>query len=197
VIPPLQEPAARAVLRCHPATPSTDVTGIEALASWRAGRSLELSYLLRGKVQRVALPAAATACFADRLWQHTCFEAFIADPQGGYCELNLSPSSQWAVYRFAGYRAGMTPLHLASPPHVTLQVEPDELRLTARVDLSGLAWVRDDAMLKLALCAVIEAVDGSVSYWALAHPAGKPDFHHPEGLALQLPPPPPHTKGSQ
>ena len=44
--------------------------------------------------------------------------------------------------------------------------------------------------------AVIEAVDGSVSYWALAHPAGKPDFHHPDGFALQLPPPP-HTKGSQ
>src|SRR3546814_3736372 len=33
---------------------------------------------------------------------------------------------------------------------------------------------------KLALSAVIEELDGTKSYWALAHPPGKPDFHHPD-----------------
>ena len=39
----------------------------------------------------------------------------------------------------------------------------------------------------LGLSAVIEEADGNVSYWALAHPPGKPDFHHSDCLALELP----------
>jgi hypothetical protein len=33
---------------------------------------------------------------------------------------------------------------------------------------------------------VIEDADGSLSYWALAHPPGRPDFHHTEAFALDL-----------
>jgi len=39
---------------------------------------------------------------------------------------------------------------------------------------------------KLALSAVIEEIDGTKSYWALAHPPGKPDFHHPDCFTLTL-----------
>ena len=39
----------------------------------------------------------------------------------------------------------------------------------------------------LALSAVIERVDGSISYWALRHPSDKPDFHHPDSFVLDLP----------
>lgn len=38
-----------------------------------------------------------------------------------------------------------------------------------------------------AISAVIEEADGTKSYWALAHPPGKPDFHHPDGFVLALP----------
>ena len=40
-----------------------------------------------------------------------------------------------------------------------------------------------------AICAVIEEADGTKSYWALAHPPGAPDFHHPDCFVLDLPPP--------
>ena len=40
---------------------------------------------------------------------------------------------------------------------------------------------------KLALSAVIETVDGAKTYWALAHPSDKPDFHHPDSFVLDLP----------
>jgi hypothetical protein len=33
---------------------------------------------------------------------------------------------------------------------------------------------------------VIEESDGTKSYWALAHPAGPPDFHDPTCFALDL-----------
>jgi hypothetical protein len=34
---------------------------------------------------------------------------------------------------------------------------------------------------------VIEETNGRLSYWALAHPPGKPDFHHSDCFALELP----------
>jgi hypothetical protein len=40
---------------------------------------------------------------------------------------------------------------------------------------------------RLGLSAVIEATDGTISYWALAHPSDKPDFHHPDSFVLELP----------
>jgi len=44
---------------------------------------------------------------------------------------------------------------------------------------------------RIGLSAVIEETDGTKSYWALRHPPGKPDFHHPDCFALTLGAPPP------
>ena len=45
-----------------------------------------------------------------------------------------------------------------------------------------------NASWRLGLSAVIEDTSGGKSYWALAHPPGKPDFHHADCFALELPP---------
>jgi hypothetical protein len=55
-------------------------------------------------------------------------------------------------------------------------------------------------MLSLALSAVVEERNGALSYWALRHSPGKPDFHHPEAFALELAPPagtPPQAGGER
>jgi hypothetical protein len=39
---------------------------------------------------------------------------------------------------------------------------------------------------QLGLTAVVEAADGSLSYWALRHPVARPDFHHRDGFAQTL-----------
>ena len=44
-----------------------------------------------------------------------------------------------------------------------------------------------DADGRLGLSVVIETLDGAISYWALAHPSEKPDFHHPDSFILTLP----------
>jgi hypothetical protein len=41
-------------------------------------------------------------------------------------------------------------------------------------------------MWRLGLSAIIEEASGQRSYWALAHPPGKPDFHHPDSFALEV-----------
>ncbi len=41
----------------------------------------------------------------------------------------------------------------------------------------------------LGLSAVIQEVDGTKSYWALAHAPGPPDFHNPDCFIATLPAP--------
>jgi hypothetical protein len=43
--------------------------------------------------------------------------------------------------------------------------------------------------LAVALSAVVEERDGTLSYWARRHPPGRPDFHHAEAFADRLEPP--------
>jgi hypothetical protein len=161
------------------------VRGIDA--GVRKGRSAELvfQYLLRGDLSRVRVPAAQQVSVrADGLWQHTCFEAFNVDPElPGYHEINFSPSRQWAAYRFSGYREGMSPADVTSLPAIDVRCFDDRLELDATLQFASLQTART---LKLALTAVVEDDSGRLSYWALRHAPGKPDFHHPNGFVLEL-----------
>lgn len=149
--------------------------------------ALVLMYTVRGQVAAVALPREAAAARADGLWQHTCFEAFVRGLQSkGYWEFNLSPSREWAAYRFGAYREGMALEVAVVDPQIWVQREESELRLYATVGLSGIEALAANEDWRLGLSAVIEDKNGDKSYWALAHPAGKPDFHHPDSLVLTL-----------
>jgi hypothetical protein len=149
---------------------------------------LELRYRVEGDFGRLIVPAQATSRRADKLWQHTCFEAFIAeeDMALGYREFNFAPSTEWAIYQFSGYRHGMTVLDIEQSPSIAVQRIEDRLTLTARVDLEPLSDLDRNRRLRLAVSAVIEESDGRISYWALAHPSGKPDFHHADGFVVTL-----------
>ncbi|MDQ1153168.1 DOMON-like domain-containing protein [Brevundimonas sp. SORGH_AS_0993] len=145
----------------------------------RAGGVLSLEYVLAGPVERVMQPPPAQRVRTDGLWQATCFEVFVRTA-GGYVEYNLSPSGAWAAYRFDGYREGMRALEMPAPFIVT-RMAAGRFVLTADVILP------EDAGAATGLAAVIQGVDGAIAYWALAHPSDKPDFHHPDSFALELP----------
>lgn len=164
-------------LHTHPSTPRPDLS-LDVQAR-RAGRTLSLEYRLGGAVNAVLWPAPAPRVRTDELWRTTCFEAFAGHPSD-YVEYNLSPSGAWAAYGFDGYRAGMRPLDQAAPMIVTRHA--DRLfALTADVTLpEGFSG-------RLGLTAVIETLDGRISYWALAHPSDNPNFHHPDSFVLELP----------
>ena len=161
------------------------VRGIDA--GVRKGRLGELvfQYVLWGELSGVRVPAAQQAAArADGLWKHTCFEAFIVDPaMPGYHELNFSPSREWAAYRFSGYREGMSPADVTVPPVIDVRHLDDRLELDATLQIASLQEART---LKLALTAVVEDDSGTLSYWALRHAPGKPDFHHTDGFVLEL-----------
>ena len=164
---------------------SGETYGVFAEIELGPGPTVRLRYRLRGDLEQVAIAARAPSRRLDGLWERTCFEAFVA-PEGGnrYAEINVAPSTEWAVYGFEGYRLGMRPLDLAREPAVTVSREADELRVTADVDLSALTdapwpW-------RVGLCAVVAHTRGSRSYWALAHPQSKPDFHDAKGFIVRL-----------
>jgi hypothetical protein len=128
------------------------------------------------------LPPMVAAAGADELWRHTCFEAFVrpsADP--GYYEFNFSPSTQWAAYRFDSYRSGMRVATEIDAPRIEMRSTAESYTLQAALEFVGLA-----SLLHLGLSAVLEETNGGKSYWALAHPPGKPDFHHADCFALEL-----------
>lgn len=176
---------AKRRLIAHPDFPRPAIEAFDIELS-RAGETmLSIAYLIAGDVAALLTPAPAIPARRDELWRHTCFEAFIQDGDG-YAEVNLSPSGEWAAYRFDGYRAGMRAAAIAAPPVIATAVEPRRLIVRAAIDLAGLIA---PGPARIGLSAVIEAKDGSKSYWALAHPEGKPDFHHRACFAIELPAP--------
>jgi hypothetical protein len=174
-------------LACHSDTDTRAIEGIEADVSWTRTNTLALTYALKGNLTRLHIPPPQTPRRADRLWEHTCFEAFVSvKGSSEYYEFNFAPSGEWAVYGFQHYRNG-TPLEderLA--PKITVHSVARGLDLYALVRLDSLPAIPPRARLRVALSAVVEEKDGLLSYWALNHPPGKPDFHHPDAFVLEL-----------
>lgn len=165
-----------AALERHPASRCAALRGIEASVSRGPGGELKVAYVLEGEIDRLLVPEPRAPRAAERLWQHTCCELFVArDGAPGYREFNFSPSGEWAAYAFARCRDG-GPLSIPDP---RIAVK----RSTARLELTA-AVPADPGKLRIGLSVVVE--EDEISYWALRHPAGKPDFHHPDAFALRL-----------
>jgi len=174
------------LLRPHPDSIGPAGIRVEAEASRTGPRALSLRYRLAGPPGALRIPARAPPERADGLWKHTCFEAFIGGLDGDdYCELNLAPSTRWAAYRFDAWRRGMAPADIPAPRIEVLSAE-DGVALEAELDLGAVGDLPAAGAWRLGLSAVVEDAEGRISYFALAHPPGKPDFHHPDGFALKL-----------
>lgn len=153
----------------------------------RRSGSLLLQYELRGNLAEMLLPEQTAAPLRrPDLWQTTCFEFFVAVRDSPRCwEINLSPSGDWNVYAFAGYRAGMheEPAFAALP--FAVRRSPACVQLAVAFALETI--VSADQPVSLAVSTVIKDRNGRSSYWALTHCGPKPDFHLREGFVLTLP----------
>jgi hypothetical protein len=178
----------RHVLKRHPDSRCAAAARVEVDVGRPRAGNLVLSYTVTGKMSDIRMPSAMPPARTDDLWQHTCFEAFIRVSSGvEYYEFNFAPSTQWAAYRFSGYRSGVVAAEIATPA-IELRSLPDSATLQASLDLTRLPDLQRDASWRLGLSALIEDQSGGMSYWALAHPPGKPDFHHGDCFALEFSP---------
>ena len=174
----------RVFLECHASTPAVAVRRIQASVS-RSANSLSVSYVVEGDIAQLRIPPPGVQRIAGRLWQHTCCEIFIAR-RGlpAYHEFNFAPSGEWAGYGFERYREGAAPNEEAINPRIRVQRAAGRLEVDATIRLDRLQLAQP--ALSVGLCAVIEDARGSLSYWALKHPPGKPDFHQRDAFALEL-----------
>jgi hypothetical protein len=171
----------------HEQTPTDAVRSIAARVRRSLGGVLRMEYVIDGDLHRLRIPAPGPSRPVIGLWEHTCVEAFIArNGDTAYHELNCAPSGEWAIFAFRGYRDSAPLPDDVPAPEITAHHTPERLELDVVVRLSGLSATYADARLRLALSAVIEEEDGRLSYWALRHPPGKPDFHHPKAFVLAL-----------
>jgi hypothetical protein len=176
-----------AQLHCHVETPCENVASVESQLHYTPDGDLSMSYVLKGRVDLLRVPAPVPPRRKDGLWHRTCFEAFIAvKGTASYYEFNFSPSSEWAAYAFRSYRNRAALMDGELDPGITLGITRDQLELHAVVRLKRLPGIAPGAALRVGLAAVVEERDGRLSYWALKHPVGRPDFHHPDGFVLEL-----------
>jgi hypothetical protein len=172
---------------CHPDTPAGDVEAFSVEVEREMPDRVWIRYHVDAPLDSLELGAPSEPDRADRLWQTTCFEAFVRHPGAeSYCEFNFATSSQWAAYRFDRYREGMAELPMASLPETGNDASETHFALEATFALPPELAHAD---IEVAVTAVIEKVDGNKSYWALRHPSGQPDFHHPDCFTLNLPAP--------
>lgn len=173
-------------LAAHPGNPARFHQQIEATLTRHPDGVLEIVYAIRGFNLDLRVPTPHAPAPADALWKTTCCELFLGTVgQSAYREFNFSPSGQWAVCDFADTRqpAPIPP----ECPAPTLAFARDENLMTLSARLSAAAQPKADT-LRIAVSAVLEAEGGFHAYWALAHPPGKPDFHHHAGFVLSLGP---------
>lgn len=171
----------------HPANPP----GIRELKVWAsidhaaslaAVATTNIWFGVGAPAERFAIPVTEEPHRADELWKTTCFEAFLRPfGEDQYREWNFAPSGDWAAYEFTGYRDGMVPAEIDAEPYIRVE---DNFTWWA---LGATIAVPADTNWQLGLSAVLEEKDGTKSYWALAHPREKPDFHDPGCFAAHLP----------
>jgi hypothetical protein len=170
----------------HPDTPPAGApfklwVNVDRSASFGLMATANIFFCVAAPTSRFVIPATDEPDRADELWQTTCFEAFLRPGSApGYAEWNFAPSGDWAAYSFSGYREGMTKAEVGVPPYV--QFEDNLIWWGVGATIA----VPSDEKFALGLSAVLEEADGTKSYWALAHPPGKPDFHHPDCFTARL-----------
>jgi hypothetical protein len=170
-------------LHCASSCRNPGLEPIEASVERHSATLIRLRYAVVGTVLEVAVPPPASPVRADRLWESTCFEAFLrAEGEEPYLELNFSPSGEWAAYTFSGYRAGMAEAPLLAPPEICTTCSADRLEVEVTVSLS-----LNPGAHAMNLAAVIRSRGSERSFWSARHPAGEPDFHDPGCFIHRLP----------
>lgn len=151
----------------------------------RTGQTLVLTFLLQGNLGDLILPTVSEQKRRDNLWQSTCLEMFWAEEKAkNYWELNLAPSGAWNVYAFTDYRTSMQQEDRIAAPLVKTERTMESFSLTAELEIGKLH--ADNASLRVGFSTVLLQRDSRLSYWALAHPEERPDFHAPQSFLLRL-----------
>ena len=149
--------------------------------------NLFLTYKIIDELQQIKFPKKKESPQRqDELWQHTCFEFFLASvAESSYWEFNLSPNHDWNCYRFSNYRQGMvTETAWQASPLEIQNLNDQDRGIDIGINLQAL--IPQKKTLQLGISTVVETHTGQVSYWALNHPGPTADFHQRNSWSINL-----------
>jgi len=176
----------RVFLLRHPSAQHSPLHDISVDVTRSSDGGIALAFRLTGDIRRVRVPAPCQPRRVDGLWRHTCAEVFVMEGDGpGYREFNFAPSGEWAAYAFRCYREPAAEV-VALDPGIAVRATDNRLDLDAVIAGHALPRTATDTPLRLGLSFVVEDADGALSYWALRHPPGAPDFHHADAFVLDV-----------
>ncbi len=153
----------------------------------RQKNTLSVYFSITGKTEQILFPEpTAHAARKDDLWKATCFEFFIAIPHKPfYWEFNMSPSGDWNIYHMDAYRrVGFREETRIQRLPFSVRKKPGYISLESSVELSSI--ISTEHPIEVGITSVIHGNDGQETYWALAHPNPRPDFHLRESFILLL-----------
>ncbi len=162
----------------HPDCPAGPVVAINASIE-ATPSGCRAVFRAMGDLDAIIIPEITEPVRMDNLWRTSCFEIFW-QPDGGayYREFNLSPSTRWACYDFDDFRLNSR----NAPADVAIQYRREGDTLVVEAEIVSELPVPAD----VALNGIIEDKQGNIQFWALAFPAGKPEFHSKVCRALHL-----------
>lgn len=184
----------------HPATPCDFVSNLTVRIVAATANRIVFRYAMQGRIDQLLLPSGQCNDPGRELWRHTCFEVFFAAAAvPAYLELNCSPANDWVVYRFDDYRRGRRTLHPKPAPQIACRLQSGRFEMDVEIHPEPLISLLPAAVcedepaisstdIRLGLSVVLEDLHGQLSYWALSHSQGKPDFHRQESFVARLPP---------
>ena len=152
----------------------------------RGASTFAMHYMLLGRLEDLVIPEpAAIPVRKNGLWEETCFELFLGVKDSPlYWEINLSPSGQWNIFRFADYRQGMREETALKPVLFTVQTRPGTIFISLELNLAEV--LEANQPVELGFSAVIRHRNGEVTYWALNHLGPRPDFHRRDGFTIPM-----------
>ena len=152
----------------------------------READDLAIKYTLVGNLTELVIPELTNKpTRRNELWENTCFEFFLGvkdTPQ--YWEFNLSPSSNWNVYRFNNYRQGME--EETAFTFLPFLIEQNETSLNLSLKLGLSLIVNTNEIIEIAIATVTKFKNNQITYWALTHPQKEADFHHRDSFKILL-----------
>jgi hypothetical protein len=159
---------------------------LSAEASRDSKQRLKIVFELQGDTSQLYLPErVSNPKRRDELWKRTCFEVFFGPENGtNYWEINLSPAGDWNAYSFSNYRERMKSESKIAGFQIQPKKTADYFRLEATADLFNLNL--GTTPMRLSVTAVIETLNGKISYWAFQHSGEKADFHLRESFIAQM-----------
>jgi hypothetical protein len=160
----------------------------------RYGSTLSLNVSLRDSRQFILPDLNKQAQREHQLWQQTCFEIFIKNPnENDYIEINLTPSGAWNAYYFLDTRKsaaddGLCEVSAMEPAQISSGAGYEEglFKMNALIELPNQLPFLQIVGCRLGLSAVVKGLDQQLHYMALHHPSDQPDFHHPQNFALRI-----------